>query len=213
VSKTVVAPLGLRESLRQEFLKEPSASVASSDGKLRVLTVARLHPRKGQLEVARALGLLAERWRDQLIYQVCGRGDAAYAREVEETLRAAGVTVEMRGEVSSAELRDLYARCDVLAQASVTLPTSVEGFGLSYLEAGAYGKPVVGYRSGGTVDAVVDEGTGLLVAEGDTVALAQALERLLEDESLRRRMGGAGREWALRFSYDHSAQVLVGEKM
>jgi glycosyltransferase involved in cell wall biosynthesis len=60
----------------------------------------------------------------------------------------------------------------------------------------AHGRPVVAGAVGGLLDLVVDGETGLLVPPGDVTALRGALERLLGDEELRRRLGAAGRERA-----------------
>ncbi len=92
---------------------------------------------------------------------------------------------------------------------SRSLPKSVEGFGISYLEAGFHGKPVVGYRSGGAVEAVVDGETGLLVNEGDVTALADAFRRLLVDSALRQRLGEGGRRHAATFGWDATARVIT----
>jgi glycosyltransferase involved in cell wall biosynthesis len=65
----------------------------------------------------------------------------------------------------------------------------------------ALGIPVVGTRIAGVPEQVVDGGTGLLVPPSDPAALADALERLLASEPLRRTLGSAARERALeRFS-------------
>ena len=82
----------------------------------------------------------------------------------------------------------IFAACDVLAY-----PSEFESFGLAYVEAWACGKPVIGCRVG-AVPAVVDDGVdGLLVPRRDPNALASALLRLLEDETLRRQLGEQGR--------------------
>ena len=78
-----------------------------------------------------------------------------------------------------------------------------EGFGVTCLEAMAHGKPVVASAVGGLLDLVVDGETGLLVPPRDPAALRRALERLLSDPELRRRLGAAARERAReRFSWD-----------
>ena len=61
-------------------------------------------------------------------------------------------------------------------------------------EAMAAGKPVIASALGGLLDQVVDEVTGLLVAPGDSAALAQAIARLASDDDLRGRMGAAARQ-------------------
>jgi phosphatidylinositol alpha-1,6-mannosyltransferase len=68
-----------------------------------------------------------------------------------------------------------------------------EGFGIVYLEAGAYGKPVVAGNVGGARDAVLDGETGLLVDPQDPLAVSEAIVRLLRDEPLARALGAAGR--------------------
>lgn len=75
-----------------------------------------------------------------------------------------------------------------------------EPFGTVALEAMAAGVPVVVSKVGGLRDLVVDEVTGILVPPGDSVALRRAMGRLLSDQALRQRLGGAGRERALAYS-------------
>jgi len=85
-------------------------------------------------------------------------------------------------------LERLYARAAV-----VVCPSHREGFGVACAEAMAHGRPVVASAVGGLLDLVVDGETGLLVAPGDVGELRAALERLLGDAELRRRLGAAGR--------------------
>lgn len=73
------------------------------------------------------------------------------------------------------------------------LPSYREGFGLVLIEAGAVGLPVVASRIYGITDAVVEGETGLLHQPGDIDDLTRKLESLLEDASLRRALGEAGR--------------------
>lgn len=77
--------------------------------------------------------------------------------------------------------------------AIVVVPSRREGYGMVAREAMAHGRPVVATRVGGLPDAVVDGETGLLVPPGDPAALRSALESLLGDAALRRRLGEAGR--------------------
>jgi glycosyltransferase involved in cell wall biosynthesis len=92
------------------------------------------------------------------------------------------------GFVPHAELDRLYARAAV-----VVLPSHREGLPLCVLEAMAHGRPVVASAVGGIPELVEDGVTGLLVPAGDVAALRSALERLLADPVLRRRMGREGR--------------------
>ena len=102
------------------------------------------------------------------------------------------------GFVAHDELERLYARAAVVA-----CPSHREGFGVVCAEAMAHGRPVVASAVGGLLDLVVDGETGLLVPPGQPGPLRAALERLLGDAELRRRLGAAARERIrARFSWD-----------
>jgi glycosyltransferase involved in cell wall biosynthesis len=101
------------------------------------------------------------------------------------------------GFVPHRELQRLYARAAVVA-----CPSRREGFGVACLEAMAHARPVVATDVGGLRDLVADGVTGLVVPPRDPTALRGALERLLGDRELRRRLGAGGRERAeRRFSW------------
>ncbi|MGH9040888.1 MAG: glycosyltransferase, partial [Acidimicrobiia bacterium] len=85
-----------------------------------------------------------------------------------------------------------------------------EGFGIVFLEAAACATPAVAGGSGGAEDAVVDGVTGFVVPPRDMAAVASALEALLADPDLRRRLGDAARARAeAEFAYDALAARLA----
>ncbi len=96
------------------------------------------------------------------------------------------------GIVSEEEKRDLLAAGDVLA-----MPSRTDSFGIVYLEAWAYGKPVIGARTWGVMDVIEDQADGLLVPFGDVPALAKAIARLVENPIEAHKMGKRGRAKAL----------------
>jgi len=200
----IVAPAACSAAASQ-----PQPTPSRGDGKIRILTLARVHPRKGQLDTARALASLPPELRAGIVYQVGGTGDARYLRRVEAACRDAGVAFDYLGEISPGSLAATYQQCDVYAMTSRSLPGSVEGFGITYLEAGFHGKPVIGCRTGGAAEAVVDGETGLLVEEGNIPALTAAFQRLVTDAALRRRLGEAGRSHAARFSWEATARIVL----
>jgi glycosyltransferase involved in cell wall biosynthesis len=150
-----------------------------------VLYAGRLSPEKGVLELleaARGLNLV-----------IAGDGP----------LRAR--VPAARGFLPHDELERLYARAAV-----VTCPSRREGFGVTCLEAMAHARPVVATNVGGLRDLVVDGQTGIVVPPRDPPALRAALERLVGDPELRRRLGTAGRERAARhFSWDAVTDATV----
>jgi glycosyltransferase involved in cell wall biosynthesis len=114
-----------------------------------------------------------------------------YAESVHALVERAGLTdrFEFAGYVEEPTLA--MARIDVLVH-----PCAQESFGRVAIEAMAAGRPVVGVDAGGIGEVVEHDVTGLLVAPGDTTALAAAVERLARDPAARRRLGGAGRTTA-----------------
>jgi glycosyltransferase involved in cell wall biosynthesis len=91
--------------------------------------------------------------------------------------------------LSRQEIAACYARADLFA-----LPSTAEGFGLVFLEAMAFAKPVIGAAAGGSVDVIEDGVNGLLVPPNDPERLAQALDRLLRDGALCAELGRRGAE-------------------
>jgi glycosyltransferase involved in cell wall biosynthesis len=109
------------------------------------------------------------------------------------------------GHVSWQKLADWYR-----AAALFVMPSYYETFGISCLEAMAFGLPIVATTAGGLPEVVEDGVTGLLVPPGDSHALAAAIVRLLGDADLRHRMGQAGRERVLReFTVDRVVERTV----
>jgi len=119
-------------------------------------------------------------------------GDGPALTEVASALTRDGLSqrVELLG--ARADVPDLLSRSDVFV-----LSSRSEGFPVSVLEAMAAGLPVVATDVGGVAEAIEDGETGFLVPPADSEALARALERLVADGALRRRLGAAGRARAL----------------
>lgn len=182
----------------------PKPSLPS--GKL-LLTVTRLAASehyKGMETVIQALPTLLGVVPDTY-YVIVGDGDDRL--RLENLAKEMGVAghVLFPGIKVGDELASYYDACDIFV-----MPSREEGFGVVFLEAMAFGKPVVAGNHGGTPEVVMDGVTGFLVEYGDLDALAGRLIRLLQDEELRRRMGEAGRQRVEgNYTFDHFRQKLV----
>lgn len=137
-------------------------------------------------------------------YRVVGQGnDVPRLKALAAGLGVARY-VKFMGGVSDTELREQYQQCSLFV-----MPSSKEGFGIVFLEAMAYGKPVVGGAHGGTPSVVKDGVTGLLVDSSDVAGIAQAITRLLGDEKMREEFGRAGHQRLLdKFTFDKFEQNL-----
>ena len=160
-----------------------------------LLTVGRLVPRKGIDTILRALPSISEA-APEVQYLIVGTGPDR--DRLEQIARTVGVTdrVHVLGQVPHGDLPHYYSAADVFVMPSRETPPDVEGFGLVFLEANACGTPVIGARSGGIPDAVVDGETGLLVPPSSPEALAQAALSLLTDADRRAALGNHGRRRA-----------------
>lgn len=158
-----------------------------------LITVARLVPHKGQDYAIRALAALADEF-PELRYLIVGRGhDEQRLRDIAREL---GVTdrVIFAGPLSDAELAEAYATSTIYVGLSrVDQEINAEGFGISFVEAGASGVPSVAGDSGGVRSAVRDGETGIVVPPTDISSITSAIASLLRDDNRRQSMGETAR--------------------
>ncbi|MGH9772069.1 MAG: glycosyltransferase, partial [Candidatus Acidiferrales bacterium] len=147
---------------------------------------------KGADELIRAVARLRATIPDLHLVAVGGGDDLPRLRKLASDLGVAD-DVHFLEMLSRKEIAACYASADLFA-----LPSSGEGFGLVFVEAMAFAKPVVGASCGGTLDIVQHGVNGLLVPPRDTARLAEALERLLCGEPLRTKLGRNGAETVRR---------------
>jgi glycosyltransferase involved in cell wall biosynthesis len=165
----------------------------SHDGKVQLLCVATLTPRKGHAVLIEALARLSEfDWHLTLIGST--ERDLATTQAVRASLAAHRLAdrVTIAGEWPPARLAEAYAAADLFV-----LPSFHEGYGMAFAEAMAWGLPIVATRAGAIPD-TVPEAAGRLVAPGDVAALAAALKTVIADAALRARLAAAARAHAAR---------------
>lgn len=176
-----------------------------------ILTVGRIHPRKGQLETLSALLALPAESRKKIEYWIAGATSRpGYESELRKLAETADFPVKFMGDPTDEELSRIYDEADIFAMTSIDFRHSVEGFGLVYLEASAHGLPIVAHAVGGVSEAVLEGETGFLVPPHDQAALCRAILKLVDSESRRTAMGNSGRVWARQPSWNESALALFG---
>lgn len=170
----------------------PSDGDASvrSGGPVRALCVGQWIPRKDILGLVRAW---TTRGRYGAVLDLIGETDAdpRYAAAVREAIAAApDSSIMVRGSVDDEALAEAYAQADIFV-----LPSRYEGYGMVFAEALAHGLPVVACDVG-PVPELVGKEAAMLVPTDDIMALSDALDLLLNDAAVRRRMSEAARRSA-----------------
>ncbi|HZQ33091.1 MAG TPA: glycosyltransferase family 4 protein [Mycobacterium sp.] len=163
-----------------------------------IVCLSRLVPRKGQDMLIRALPLIRSRV-DGATLVIVGGGPYL------ETLRklagdtGVGEQVIFTQGVPSDQLPAHHAMADVFAMPCRTRGAGldVEGLGIVYLEASATGVPVIAGKSGGAPETVQEGRTGFVVDGRSVDQIADAVSGILADPDLAKRMGAAGRRWAV----------------
>jgi phosphatidyl-myo-inositol dimannoside synthase len=162
------------------------------DGRRWLMTVARLTPHKGIDTGLRALAELRNSY-PTLGYVVIGFGQELVALQSLARQLSVSDRVLFLTDVPDSDLPGLYNCAEIYLGLSRQMVRNVEGFGISLVEAGACGVPVIAGRSGGIPDAVRDGETGLLVDSEHLEEVSTAIRRLLDNESLARSLGAGGR--------------------
>jgi colanic acid/amylovoran biosynthesis glycosyltransferase len=176
---------------------------------LRVLTAARLVEKKGHVHLIEAMRLLEERGVDVRV-DLAGGGPLADVLASRAAEAGVQERVEFLGTVSHDDLLAGLAsgRWDAAVLPSVmTASGQLEGIPVSLVEAMAAGLPVVGTETGG-IPELLRDGAGILVPPKNPEALADALQRLAEDASIRARLGAAGRR---RIEDEFAVDAVAGE--
>jgi colanic acid/amylovoran biosynthesis glycosyltransferase len=166
----------------------PRDSDQRSDAAIEVLCVGRLVPEKGQTVLLEAIAQLRSAGRDVRCTCI---GDGTSRTLLEEAIRERGLDGAARlvGSVGQDEIRAAYDDADVFC-----LPSFAEGVPVVLMEAMSMELPVVTTRIAGIPELITDDVDGLLVPPGRADELAAALQRLVDDPSLRRRLGARARE-------------------
>jgi glycosyltransferase involved in cell wall biosynthesis len=172
-----------------------------------VVSVARLVEKKGLPDLVSACGILAQRGVPVRLEVV---GDGPLLNELRARAEETGLNAAFPGALPHEEVRALFKRASVFSLPCVVASTGDrDGLPTSVLEAMALGVPVVTTAVNGLAEAVIDGETGLIVPEHDPPALADALERVLEDPDLAARFAEEGRRHVeSAFSLERSVALL-----
>lgn len=187
------------------------------DGKFVLLTVARLVRRKGHDRVLEAVAKLSQEF-PNIRYLIVGTGpEEGELRTLASKLEVSHL-VHFVGFVPDVDLPEYYRLCDLMVMPNREENGDIEGFGITFLEASATGKPVIGGRSGGVQEAIKEGCSGELVNGNDVEELVAKIRDFVMEQRKGQTMGMAGRQraesefdWKLRAKYLHAVSRSVAE--
>ena len=199
INLPVTQPSKITASQEDHFNIPESAKV--------ILSVGPLKSRKGMDILIKALPEIVNKISEtQLI--IVGNGDKEKYYQLAESLGVRKNLLILQNTPAE-ELIYLFKRSNVFALTSRYINHNFEGYGLVYLEAGLYKKPVVAADSGGVSDAVHHQETGLLVPENNIEATADALIKILSNEELAQKLGEGNYRLAKERNWDDYIDQII----
>jgi len=188
----------------------PVAKRVREPGPIRILSVARLTPKKGLSHQIAACALLRQ-WGLPFEARIIGSG--ALHRRLQRQIKSLGLAdvVTLCGGQQHERVQEAYRWADIFWHTGIVdAEGNRDGLPNVIPEAFAHRLPVVSGNVPGATEAVIHETTGLVVDATDHLALATAVRRLMEDEGLRLRLGENGRRWVEEnFLVSQNAGILA----
>ena len=165
-------------------------NVNKKTDKVSLLTISRLEERKGIIPVLKSLSEMNNN--DELkpfFWTICGEG--LQANEIKEAIKNLNLSnnAQLVGKVTGNEKQSFLEKADLFIMPSYKVNDSIEGFGISYIEAAAYGVPSIAGIDGGVRDAVIDSETGWCVNPLDKSALSKTLQNAINNKDIREQYG------------------------
>ena len=190
--KTFLIPHGFEDI--SELAKKHDKNLSDNSDNIEILFVGRLEHRKGIDIIFECIPHICQKY-NNVIFRFCG-DDSINMPNSEETYKDYFLSkykefsdrVIFEGYISDEEIIDRYSNCDIFIA-----PSRFESFGLIFLEAMIFSKPVIGTNIGGIPEVVADGVSGILIENENSEDLKSGLIKLIENKDIRESMGKNGR--------------------
>ena len=165
----------------------------------RLITISRFDKRKNHEKIIMALRNLKQEYPD-IVYICVGYGDE------EQNLKKLVKELDLNSQVMffqdiSIDLKNaLLAKSNIFVMPSIIHKTSVEGFGIAYLEAGQYGIPSLGGKDGGASDAIEHDKTGLICDGSNLDEIYSSLKSMIENKRYLE-LGNNSKQYVSKFEW------------
>ncbi len=190
--------VGIVEELNKKSLEKVESLLKIKTPRL--ITVSRFDKRKNHEKVIMALRNLKQQYPD-IVYICIGYGDE------EENLKKLVQELDLGSQVMffkdiSNDLKNaLIAKSNIFVMPSIIHKTSVEGFGIAYVEAAQYGIPSLGGKDGGASDAISHDKTGLICDGNNLDDIYSSLNSMIENKKYHV-FGKNAKEYVSKFQWD-----------
>ena len=190
--KTFLIPHGFEDI--SELAKKHDKNLSDNSDNIEILFVGRLEHRKGIDIIFECIPHICQKY-NNVIFRFCGDNSINMPNS-EETYKDYFLSkynefsdrVIFEGYISDEEIIDRYSNCDIFIA-----PSRFESFGLIFLEAMIFSKPVIGTNIGGIPEVVADGVSGILIENENSEDLKSGLIKLIENKDIRESMGKNGR--------------------
>lgn len=175
-----------------------------------LLTVGAIKSRKGQFDTVQAVHKLKNDYPNVLYLIVGSTDDGDYISKIEEYTKEHGLESNVEiisGVESDTELAYLYSLSDVFLLNSNNKGTHFEGFGLVILEAGQFGKPVIGSKDCGIEDVIQDGYNGYLTEQGNPQDIYEKLLLVLGEQY--KMLSDNSREFVKKFRWEDTVSSYI----
>ena len=201
-NKSIIPPTYSLEKINKRL----EIKTFKSSNKVHIISITRLEERKGIIPVLKSLGALKKsKSLKPFIWDIFGIGDQK--DEIEEVIKALNLAqyVKLKGAITNKDKEYYLSIADLFIMPSYKVEKSIEGFGISYVEAAAYSIPSIAGQEGGVTDAVLDKKTGWCINPMNQNQLSKVLLEAINNNKKRELLGRQAQEEFLN--------SFVGEKV
>jgi phosphatidyl-myo-inositol dimannoside synthase len=201
-NKSIIPPTYSLEKINKRL----EIKTFKSSNKVHIISITRLEERKGIIPVLKSLGALKKsKSLKPFIWDIFGIGDQK--DEIEEVIKALNLVqyVKLKGAITNKDKEYYLSIADLFIMPSYKVEKSIEGFGISYVEAAVYSIPSIAGQEGGVTDAVLDKKTGWCVNPMNQKQLSKVLLEAINNNKKRELLGRQAQEEFLN--------SFVGEKV
>lgn len=181
-----------------------SLSLNNQDTIIRCLMIGTLHEGKGHKDAIKSIGELKKDGID-LVLDIVGEGFDYYKKQLLSLISQykLGNNVFFHGYID--DPFSIIKNCDIFLMCS-----KKEAFGFVTIEAMQFGKPVIGTKSGGTKELIVDGFNGLFYSPGDYIELAKKIKYLVNNPYISKKMGENGKKWVFeKFTFERYVSEMI----